>query len=47
MTKRDRMGHDLIGLDEYAEAVTMDSYDEGVYLLGERPSSEHDLGGAL
>ena len=47
MTKRDRMGHDLIGLDEYHEAVTMDSYEEGVYLLGDRTPPERDLGGAL
>jgi 3,4-dihydroxy 2-butanone 4-phosphate synthase/GTP cyclohydrolase II len=49
MTKRDRMGHDLTGLDEIHEAVTMDSYEEGVYLLGDRrPNpSDLDLGGAL
>ena len=28
MTKRDRMGHDLTGLDDYDEAVTMEAYDE-------------------
>ena len=41
------MGHDLIGLDDYHEATTMDSYDEGVYLLGDRRPSDVDLGGAL
>jgi 3,4-dihydroxy 2-butanone 4-phosphate synthase/GTP cyclohydrolase II len=47
MTKRDRMGHDLIGLEDYDESANMDSYDEGVYLLGDRRPSERDLGGAL
>jgi len=36
MTKRDRMGHDLTGLDDFHESTTMDGYDEAVYLLGER-----------
>ena len=36
MTKRDRMGHELTGLDEYHESNTMESYDEAAYLLGER-----------
>ncbi len=46
MTKRDRMGHDLVGgLDDYHEATTMADYDEGVYLLGDRRPT--DLGGAL
>ena len=36
ITKRDRMGHDLTGLDEYDEAISTDDYDEGVYLLGDR-----------
>jgi 3,4-dihydroxy 2-butanone 4-phosphate synthase/GTP cyclohydrolase II len=45
MTKRDRMGHDLTGLDDYDEAASMDHYDEGVYLLGDRRPT--DLGGAL
>ena len=35
MTKRDRMGHDLTGLDEYSELA-----DEAVQLPG-------DFGGAL
>ena len=35
MTKRDRMGHDLTGLDDYDESSD-DGYDEGVYLLGDR-----------
>jgi 3,4-dihydroxy 2-butanone 4-phosphate synthase / GTP cyclohydrolase II len=35
-------------LDEMHEAVTMDSYEEGVYLLGDRrPSDAKDVGGAL
>jgi 3,4-dihydroxy 2-butanone 4-phosphate synthase/GTP cyclohydrolase II len=45
MTKRDRMGHDLVGLDDYDEAVSMDDYDEAVYLLGDRrPPSANDSG---
>ena len=36
MTKRDRMGHDLTGLDEYHESATMEGYDEAAYLLGDR-----------
>jgi 3,4-dihydroxy 2-butanone 4-phosphate synthase / GTP cyclohydrolase II len=47
MTKRDRMGHDLSGLDDYHEATTMADYDEGVYLLGDRRPTDRDLGGAL
>jgi 3,4-dihydroxy 2-butanone 4-phosphate synthase/GTP cyclohydrolase II len=48
MTKRDRMGHDLIGLDDFEEAHTMDGYDEAVYLLGDRrPAGDpRDSGGA-
>ena len=38
MTKRDRMGHDLTGLDDY---------DEGVYQLGDRlPPTATGPGGA-
>jgi 3,4-dihydroxy 2-butanone 4-phosphate synthase/GTP cyclohydrolase II len=47
MTKRDRMGHDLTGLDDFHEAATMDNYQEGVYLLGDRRPTDLDLGGAL
>jgi len=47
MTKRDRMGHDLTGLDDYDEAVQMTGYDEGAYLLGDRlPPTATDSGGA-
>ena len=47
MTKRDRMGHDLTGLDDYDESVTMNGYDEGVYLLGDRlPPTATERGGA-
>ncbi len=47
MTKRDRMGHDLAGLDDYDEAVNMDGYDEAVYLLGDRlPPTAGDSGAA-
>ena len=44
MTKRDRMGHDLGGLDDFDEAVRMDGYDEAVYLLGHRlpPTGDPD-----
>ncbi|MDT5102783.1 MAG: 3,4-dihydroxy 2-butanone 4-phosphate synthase / cyclohydrolase, partial [Mycobacterium sp.] len=46
MTKRDRMGHDLTGLDDYDESVNMDGYDEAVYLLGDRlPPTASDSGG--
>ena len=46
MTKRDRMGHDLSGLDDYDESVKMDGYDEAVYLLGDRlPPTATDPGG--
>ncbi len=45
MTKRDRMGHDLVGLEDYDEAVSMDDYDEAVYLLGDRRAAQrHRLG---
>jgi 3,4-dihydroxy 2-butanone 4-phosphate synthase/GTP cyclohydrolase II len=48
MTKRDRMGHDLVGLEDYDEAVSMDDYDEAVYLLGDRrPPSATDSGSSL
>jgi 3,4-dihydroxy 2-butanone 4-phosphate synthase/GTP cyclohydrolase II len=46
MTKRDRMGHDLTGLDDYDEAARMDGYDEAVYLLGDRlPPTADEQGG--
>jgi 3,4-dihydroxy 2-butanone 4-phosphate synthase / GTP cyclohydrolase II len=41
------MGHDLTGLDDFHEATTMDNYQEGVYLLGDRRPTNLDLGGAL
>ena len=46
MTKRDRMGHDLSGLDDFHESTTMDGYDEAVYLLGERhnPGAQPETG---
>jgi 3,4-dihydroxy 2-butanone 4-phosphate synthase/GTP cyclohydrolase II len=46
MTKRDKMGHDLTGLDDYDESVPADGYDEAVYLLGDRlPPAASDSGG--
>jgi 3,4-dihydroxy 2-butanone 4-phosphate synthase/GTP cyclohydrolase II len=46
MTKRDRMGHDLSGLDDYDESVKVDGYDEAVYLVGDRlPPTATDPGG--
>ena len=46
MTKRDRMGHDLTGLEEYDESVKMEGHDEAVYLLGDRlPPTATDPGG--
>jgi 3,4-dihydroxy 2-butanone 4-phosphate synthase / GTP cyclohydrolase II len=45
LTKRDRMGHDLVGLDDFEEATSMDGYDEAVYLLGDRHAqTPTDLG---
>jgi 3,4-dihydroxy 2-butanone 4-phosphate synthase/GTP cyclohydrolase II len=46
MTKRDRMGHDLSGLDDFHESVRMDGYDEAVYLLGHRLPPTGDSGEA-
>ncbi len=45
LTKRDRMGHELTGLDEYHESHSMETYDEAAYLLGERHRPQpHDQG---